>query len=148
VRLAVLAVAALLGAPQGAGAADRFAYRMVMTPEEGPVDKAVEARYTDALHACQEHAVVTDDNARCFLEEFPRQDARLNAAWRATFARMGMVDKPALLAAQRKWIEARDPFCRKVADEFKGGTILPVIWHNCRAEQTIRRAMWLEKLGR
>ena len=43
---------------------------------------------------------------------------------------------------------ARDPFCTKVADEFTGGTIHSLIWFNCNAEQSIRRTLWLERVGR
>jgi hypothetical protein len=52
-----------------------------------------------------------------------------------------------LLNAQRKWIAARDPFCKAIADGFKGGTIAPVVYSDCRVEQTIRRTIWLEGLA-
>ena len=87
------------------------------------------------------------DSARCFADEFPRQDQKLNAAWRITLARLAPGERPALVRAQRRWIAARDPFCRRYADGFSGGTILPVIYASCRAEQTIRRTIWLEALA-
>ena len=124
------------------------AWQMVMTREEGPVDPQVQARYTRAHSACQSRAVTTDDNARCFMAEFPRQDGALNAVWRKALAAIPSADKPGLLAAQRQWIAARDPFCRKVTDAFAGGSIQPIIWHNCRAEQTIRRTLWLERVAK
>jgi uncharacterized protein YecT (DUF1311 family) len=139
---------ALLLAPAGAAQAALPPYRMVMTPEEGPVDRTVEARYTAAFHACQDRSVTTDDNAHCYLDESDRQDGRLNATWRTVFAATPPAQREALRAAQRRWIAARDPFCWKVADEFSGGTIMPVIYHNCQAEQAIRRTMWLEGLVR
>ena len=52
----------------------------------------------------------------------------------------------ALIAAQRAWVARRDPFCREAADQYSGGTIMPVIDESCRVEVTIRRTIWLEKL--
>lgn len=142
-----LIAAAVLALPTLAQAAAPFAYRMVVTPEEGPVDPAVVARYTPAFATCQSAAQTTNDNAACFIDEFSRQDAALNKAWQALFTRIPAQQRPPLRAAQRRWIAARDPFCRKEADAFSGGTIAPVIYVSCRTEQTIRRTLWLEKLG-
>jgi uncharacterized protein YecT (DUF1311 family) len=51
-----------------------------------------------------------------------------------------------LLAAQRKWLAARDPFCIADVEGFGSGTIAPVAYVDCRVELTIRRTMWLEQL--
>ena len=123
---------------------DPFEYKLEMTPEEGPVDKAVESRYTKLFADCQEKAQITEENAACFEAEFIRQDAALNQAWKATLGRLPDAMHKPLLAAQRKWIAARDPFCR--ADSDGGGTIAPVEYSNCRVELTIRRTIWLENL--
>jgi uncharacterized protein YecT (DUF1311 family) len=141
--LVVLAVAI----PALVQAAQPFAYRMVQTPEEGPLDPNVEGRYTAAFAACQKSAQTTSDNADCFVAEFVRQDAALNRTWQAVFPRIPAQQRPLLRAAQRRWLAARDPFCRKESDGFSGGTIAPVIYVSCRTEQTIRRTLWLEKLG-
>ncbi|GEO00005.1 hypothetical protein NSE01_18370 [Novosphingobium sediminis] len=143
----ILALTALV-LPIMAHAAPPFAYRMVMTPEEGPVDQAVQARYTPAFTACQDKAQTTLDNADCFVAEFTRQDAALNRAWQAVFPKIAPAQQPLLRAAQRRWIAARDPFCRKESDGFSGGTIAPVLYVNCRVEQTIRRTLWLENLAK
>jgi uncharacterized protein YecT (DUF1311 family) len=37
-------------------------------------------------------------------------------------------------------------FCKSKAAEFSGGTIAPVVYLDCRVEQTIRRTMWLSAL--
>jgi len=142
----LLGLAALLAATSAIAALPPF--RMVMTPEEGPLDPAVERRYTPALKACQDQAATTDDNARCYQAEAARQDAALNRTWRALQPGLPAPRKGELLASQRRWLAARDPFCTKVADEFTGGTIHSLIWFNCQAEQAIRRTMWLERLVR
>ena len=123
-----------------------FAYAMQMTPEDGPTDPAIEKRYTAKFTSCQKIAVTTQDSAACYDNEFTRQDAVLNRAWRTTIGRFSKNMRGPLLAAQRKWISDRDPFCKSIADGFKGGTIMPIIYSDCRVEQTIRRTMWLEKL--
>lgn len=140
-----LALVLAIAAPAGAALPD---YRLVMTPEEGPLDPAVQARYTPALQTCQDSAATTDESARCFAAEAQRQDAALNRTWRALWKPLSAARKAELLASQRKWIAARDPFCTRVADEFAGGTIHSLIWFSCNAEQSIRRTLWLEKLGR
>lgn len=140
-----IALALAAAAPAGAALPD---YRLVMTPEEGPLDPAVQARYTPALKACQDRAETTDDNARCYEAEAARQDAALNRVWRAVWTPLAPARKAELLASQRKWIAARDPFCTSVADGFTGGTIHSLIWFNCNAEQSIRRTLWLERVAR
>lgn len=144
---ALLAIALAVGCtvPVAAGSAP-FAYYLEVTPEEGPLVPAVEARYTRAYRDCGDKAVTTADSANCLEAEFLRQDERLNASWTSTFARITGPRHRALLSAQRRWLAGRDPFCDKRANEFAGGTIVPVIWSGCRVELTIRRTMWLETL--
>ena len=134
----------LAAMPTQAVPPDRFAYPFEWTPIEGPVDPAVEKLYTAAFVACQKRAVSTQSNLACFNDEFVRQDAALNRTWRATLHRFDPKMRPALVAAQRRWVAGRDPFCRSKAAEFSGGTIAPVIYVSCRVEQTIRRTLWLE----
>lgn len=142
----IFLAAATLALPALAEVSSPFAYRMVMTPEEGPLDPAVEGRYTSAFAACQNTAQTTSDNAACFVDEFSRQDKALNKAWQSVFPSIPAQQRPLLRSAQRRWIAERDPFCRKQSNGFSGGTIVPVIYVSCRAEQTIRRTLWLEKL--
>jgi uncharacterized protein YecT (DUF1311 family) len=144
IAAAIAATATPLGAH--AAPADPFAYTLEVTPEEGPVDPAIEGRYTARFEACQKRAVTTLDNSNCFTAEFARQDAALNRAWKAARARLPAAARAPLLAAQRKWVAARDPFCKSQSDAFAGGTIAPVIYVSCRTELTIRRTLWLEGL--
>ncbi len=123
-----------------------FPYKLEITPEEGPTNPAITQRYTPIFAACQKRAVTTQDNAACFAAEFTRQDATLNHVWRETLNHLPAATRPALLAAQRKWIAARDPFCKSDVEGFGAGTIAPVAYVDCRVELTIRRTMWLEQL--
>jgi uncharacterized protein YecT (DUF1311 family) len=140
--LAIALAAMLAGTPQSGA----FAYTMEVTPEEGPLDPAIERRYTPQFQACQERATVTSENANCFEAEFARQDAVLNRIWRTTLARLPANQHQPLRAAQRKWITARDRFCKSDVEGFDNGTIAPVAYSDCRVELTIRRTMWLERL--
>jgi uncharacterized protein YecT (DUF1311 family) len=124
----------------------RFTDPLHVTAEEDQFDPVISARYTPAFAACQNRAKITSDNDACFAAEFARQDAALNRVWKVTFARITGTDHTRLLAAQRAWLAARDPFCREDADAFSGGTIMPVVYSSCRVELTIRRALWLERL--
>lgn len=128
-------------------APDPFAYTMMVTPEEGPLDPLVQSSYTQAFAQCQDAAQITSDNAACFEAEFTRQDQRLNVAWVAAFRATVPAKRAALRQAQRLWAASRDPFCRKESDGYAGGTIAPVIWSGCRVELTIRRTLWLEHIA-
>lgn len=139
-------IIAALFALLAAAPADRFAQTLAITDEQGPVDPAITARMTATFNRCQDKAQVTSDNDACYAAEFGRQDALLNRTWARVFARVTGRDHARLLAAQRRWLAARDPFCRKVSDGYAGGTIAPVIWSSCRVELTIRRTIWLENL--
>jgi uncharacterized protein YecT (DUF1311 family) len=143
----VIAFAGLLVAvPAHTGSPNPFGYKFVMTPEEGPLDPAIEKHYTTTFSHCQKVAVSTQANVACFADEFRRQDKTLNHVWTATIARMPSSRLVRLRAAQRQWVARRDPFCKSKADELGGGTIQPVIYVNCRVEQTIRRTIWLSAL--
>jgi len=117
-----------------------------MTPEQGPIDPAIQHRYSGQWADCQKRARTTYENAACLAAEFSRQDAALNRAWKSAFDRTPSAKRGPLLAAQRKWLAARDPFCRADADGFRGGTIEPIIYVDCRVELTIRRTIWFERL--
>ena len=136
----------LVAIPIHASQSDRFAYKFEMTSEEGPIDPAVQKRYAAEFDACQTHAVSTKANVACFGDEFARQDKALNRTWRATLASISPKVRTALVTAQRQWVANRDPFCKSRSAEFSGGTIAPVIYANCRVEQTIRRTIWLDRL--
>lgn len=136
----------LVATPVHAQQADPFPYTLKMTPEEGPLDPAIQGRYTGQWKACQKNASITRQNAACYKAEFARQDAVLNRSWQAALGRLRPGAHQPLLRAQRTWIAARDPFCKAVADSFDGGSITPIAYLDCEVEQTIRRAIWLDKL--
>ena len=54
-----------------------------------------------AWKLCQEAAVTTRDNVRCYSLEFNRQDKVLNRTWQATLRRWPAANRRGLVAAQR-----------------------------------------------
>ena len=136
----------LLAPPALASTHDPYAYTWEVTSEEDSIPPDVDKPFTGAWKRCQNHAITTSDNVQCFDGEFDRQDAALNRTWRATLRRWPASRHAGLVVAQRSWVARRDPFCRHEADQYSGGTIMPVIYVSCRVEVTIRRTMWLEKL--
>lgn len=122
-----------------------FAYHMAKTPEEGPVDPAVADRYTKAWRACSTGTAATPDLVDCFRSEFARQDAALNHAWPRTLHRVPASRRRALIEAQRRWIAARDPFCKAYVDGLRG-SLVSTAYLDCRVELTIRRTIWMETL--
>jgi uncharacterized protein YecT (DUF1311 family) len=143
----VIGISGLLLATQShAATVDPFAYKFEMTPEEGPVDPGIEKHYTAAFDRCQKIAISAQANVTCFEDEFARQDKTLNRIWLATFARITPNIRGRLRAAQRRWAARRDPFCKSKSDQFEGGTIEPIVYVDCRVEQTIRRTIWLGAL--
>lgn len=143
---AAASTALLLAVPVHANQPASFGYKFVTDPVEGPLDPVVGQRYTAQWKACQERAISTRAHETCFAAEFARQDKRLNRTWRLTLARVEPKLRGHLLAAQQKWVSERDPFCRSQSDRFRGGTIVPIVYVDCRVEQTIRRTIWLERL--
>jgi uncharacterized protein YecT (DUF1311 family) len=144
--LAIAFAGLLVAVPVHASNPETFAYKFMMTREEGPLDASIEKRYTATFNRCQKMAVSTQANVACFADEFRRQDKTLNHVWKVTLARIAPNVRGRLRAAQRQWVAKRDSFCKSKADEFGGGTIQPVIYVNCRVEQTIRRTIWLSAL--
>jgi uncharacterized protein YecT (DUF1311 family) len=135
-----------VAATSHATAIDPYAYIWEVTSEEDSIPLDVDRRFTRAWHRCQDHAVSTRDNVECFNAEFDRQDAALNRTWHVTLRRWPAARHTGLLEAQRAWAARRDTFCREKADEYSGGTIMPIIFVSCQVEVTIRRTIWLEKL--
>ena len=66
---------------------------------------------------------------RCAAEEYERADKKLNAAWAKAkdWAKDDRQSARLLLESQRSWIKYRDAHCAMVADENRGGSIVPLV---------------------
>jgi uncharacterized protein YecT (DUF1311 family) len=80
----------------------------------------------------------------CWGKEHKAADAKLNAAFRQFMAKLNDEEKAQLKKAQLAWIAYRDANCEFVADQYKGGTMRPMIAAICLAETTNNRTTELK----
>lgn len=76
---------------------------------------------------------------QCAKKAFEAADAKLNPAYQRLLAMLDAEEKAQLQEAQRAWLKYRDTNCEFVADEYKGGSIRPMILGYCLADVTKRR---------
>jgi uncharacterized protein YecT (DUF1311 family) len=80
----------------------------------------------------------------CWGKQYKAADARLNDAYRRFMAKLDDEEKAQLKKAQLAWIAYRDANCDFVADQYRGGTMRPMIAAICLAETASNRATELE----
>lgn len=112
-------------------------------------EAVVTARLTPAYHACRKQAYGgTFPEAICMADENRRQDVMLNARWRRTIGAMSRVSADALRKRQREWIRSRDPRCKaEVTGQDVINSTAIYVYNVCMLDMTVRRIMFLERLG-
>lgn len=80
----------------------------------------------------------------CWGKEYKAADAQLNAAYREFMSKLNPEETAQLKTAQLAWIKFRDANCEFVADQYKGGSIQPMIAAMCLADQTSARTSELK----
>ena len=80
----------------------------------------------------------------CWGKEYKAADAQLNAAFREFVSKLNPEETAQLKTAQLAWIKFRDANCEFVADQYKGGSIRPMIAAMCLADVTSTRARELK----
>lgn len=80
----------------------------------------------------------------CAGKEYKAADAALNRVYQQLVAKLDAEEKTALKTAQTAWIKYRDTNCDFVADQYKGGTIRPMIYALCLADVTRNRSAELK----
>jgi uncharacterized protein YecT (DUF1311 family) len=108
-----------------------------------PTSAATEAQRSSTYRQC----IATGDAAEgvtvaihnCLADEWAKQDAALNTAYKVRVAVLPSARKVALRDAQRRWIKRRDAICQKAAAPDGDGTIVPLIIDDCHIDQTIDR---------
>ena len=80
----------------------------------------------------------------CWGKEYKAADARLNEAYRRFAAKLDDEEKAQLKNAQLAWLKYRDANCDFVADQYKGGTMRPMIAAICLADVTNNRTTELK----
>ena len=75
----------------------------------------------------------------CWGNQYKAADAKLNQVYRQFTAKLDDEEKTQLKTAQTAWLKYRDANCEFVADQYKGGTIRPMIAAICLADVTDNR---------
>jgi uncharacterized protein YecT (DUF1311 family) len=80
----------------------------------------------------------------CWGKEYKAADATLNQVYRQLVAKLDEEEKVQLKEAQTAWLKYRDTNCDFVADQYKGGTMRPMIAAMCLADMTRNRTTELK----
>ena len=81
----------------------------------------------------------------CAVGDYKKADDALNATYKAVMAALSADKQTALRTEQRTWLKKRDAQCNKEADEYKGGSMAPLIKFGCLANSTDKRTKVLER---
>lgn len=76
---------------------------------------------------------------QCAGKEYQAADAVLNQVYQKLVAMLDDEQKAQLKDAQNAWLKYRDAHCDFVADQFKGGSMRPMIAAMCLADVTKNR---------
>lgn len=80
---------------------------------------------------------------QCARKEYQKADTELNKAYSQLLAILDDDEKLQLKEVQNNWIKYRDSNCSFVADQFKGGTMRPMVYAFCLADLTSERTAHL-----
>jgi uncharacterized protein YecT (DUF1311 family) len=80
----------------------------------------------------------------CAGQEYKTADAALNRVYQQLVAKLEPEEKAQLKDAQTAWIKYRDANCEFVADQYKGGSMRPMIHGLCLADVTRNRTTELK----
>jgi uncharacterized protein YecT (DUF1311 family) len=117
----------------------------VATPAAAQSDTEISARYSREWRQCVDASGgVTVEMRDCSAAEYERQDVRLNAAYRATMARLNRAGQTRLRTLQRAWLRDRRSRCLNPPDA-EGGTLDLILIDACFLDTTIERTIWLER---
>ncbi len=75
----------------------------------------------------------------CWGKEYKAADATLNQVYRQLVSKLDDDEKAQLKEVESAWLKYRDANCAFVADQYKGGTIRPMIDAMCLADMTKNR---------
>jgi uncharacterized protein YecT (DUF1311 family) len=93
--------------------------------------------------ACEDAQSQADMNI-CWGNQYKAADAHLNQTYQQLAALLDDEEKLQLKNAENAWIKYRDANCDFVADQYKGGSIRPMIHAMCLADVTTNRTTELK----
>ena len=77
-------------------------------------------------------------------QAFKKADAALNIVYKQLLNQLDAEGKTKLQAAQRLWLKYRDAECESESDDYRGGSILPMIYSECAERVTKARTAELK----
>jgi uncharacterized protein YecT (DUF1311 family) len=80
----------------------------------------------------------------CAGKEYKTADDALNRVYQQLVAKLEPAEKAQLKDVETAWIKYRDSNCELVADQYKGGSIRPMIFGLCMADVTRNRTAELK----
>jgi uncharacterized protein YecT (DUF1311 family) len=80
----------------------------------------------------------------CAGNEYKKADTKLNQTYQQLAAMLDDDEKAQLKNAENAWLKYRDTNCEFVADQYKGGSIRPMIAAMCLADVTSNRTTELK----
>ena len=80
----------------------------------------------------------------CAGKEYKTADDALNRVYQQLVTKLGTEEKAHLKDVETAWIKYRDSDCEFVADQYKGGSIRPMILGLCMADVTRSRTAELK----
>ena len=81
---------------------------------------------------------------QCAARDYRAADSVLNQTYQRLVAMLNDEEKSQLKTAQTAWLKYRDSNCEFVGDEYKGGSIRPLIYASCLADMTRKRTTELK----
>jgi uncharacterized protein YecT (DUF1311 family) len=84
------------------------------------------------------------DMNQCAGKAYRAADETMNQVYRKLVSMLDEGEKAQLKEAQVAWLKYRDTNCEFVADEYKGGSIRPLIQATCLADMTKKRTTELK----
>ena len=83
----------------------------------------------------------------CAVMEYQRVDSELNAVYAEYRKRLSPSQAQQLKAAEVAWIKFRDASCIFETSEVEGGSIHPLVYHDCLSTKTRERIAALKALA-
>ena len=81
---------------------------------------------------------------QCAVNAYKAADTALNQVYPKLMALLDDEEKAQLKAAQTAWLKYRDANCDFVADQYKGGSMRPMIYAGCLEDVTKKRTSELK----
>lgn len=80
------------------------------------------------------------------ITNYKKADTDLNKTYQKVLKSVSESEKTLLIKAQKDWLKFRDSHCYFEIEQYKGGSIQPLILYNCLEEKTQERIKDLKNI--